>query len=175
MAAAAPTAPKPDTEIQETWEIVIPGGVRVWTLNRRTGEYELTRVHGTKGPKRLRITKDERKYNQEIIPGENVNGDPFTNGSLVLLKDGKRIGVTDDDLALYLDIKDPELFREGLESIEENELLVRRLHALAEKQATMEQLEVIKDLLEERYKVGGTQPTVQQMLDEAEDRGETLE
>ena len=175
MVTATESAMAPeDSETQETWEMVVPGGVRVWKRSRRTGEYETVRMHGTKGPKKLRISKDERLYNQELIPEESKKNDPFENGSMVLLAGGKRIGVTDADLEEYLQIGDIEIFTEALQSIGDKELLVRRLYRIAEKQGTMAQVETIRELLDARYRVGGTQPTVEEMMAEGDNKGELI-
>lgn len=172
-ATESAVAPK-DSDVQETWEVVVPGGIRVWKLSRRTGEYETVRVHGTKGPKLLRITKDERLYNQELIPEESKQHDPFENGSMVRVEGQERIGVTDEDLQTYLEIGDVDVFIEALEDIADKELIMRRLYRLAETEGTMAQVEAIRDVLDERYRVGGTQPTVQEMMEDGDNKGEIL-
>lgn len=157
---------------QETWEIQVPGKVTVWKRNRRTGDYGRATVSG-EGPKILHISTDDRLYNQELIPEENARLDPFTNGSLALREDGELKGITVVTLRELLTVNDPDLFREALDEHVDNELTIRRLLDLATSEGTVPQVEVLRDIIDERYKVGGTQRTVREMMQESEG-GEVL-
>lgn len=161
-----------DLDQMETWEIQVPGKVTVWKRNRRTGEYDRARVSG-EGPKLLHITKDDRLYNQELIPEENAHLDPFTNGSLARREGKKLVGITAETLRELLEVSDPDLFREAIDDHVGNELTVRRLHDLAHSEGTVAQVEVLRDVIDEHYRVGGTQRTVAEMMQESEG-GEVL-
>lgn len=163
-----------DADPVETWEIQVPGGVQVWKRNKRTGEYEHTRVHGTVGPKILHISEDDRLYNQELISGaENSHLDPFTNGSLAKIVGGEKIGLTDAQLVEYFEIEDEDAFREAVVDIPV-ELTIRRLRAMSEAKGTVMHLNVLQDIIEDRFKSGGTQPTVAKMFEEDAREGERI-
>lgn len=161
-----------DLNETETWEIQVPGKVTIWKRNRRTGEYARASVSGA-GPKILHITKDDRLYNQELIPEENGHLDPFTNGALARRDGGKLRGITADTLRELLSVSDPDLFREAIEDHVDNELTIRRLSDLAASEGTVAQVEVLREVLDENYKAGGTQRTVREMMQESEG-GEVL-
>lgn len=160
---------------QETWEIQVPGGVNVWKRNRRTGEYEHARVHGTKGPRILHIDADDRLYNQELVQGaENGHLDPFANGSLAqIVKGGEKQGLTEERLIEYFEIEEEDAFRELIGDIEA-ELTIRRLRSLAETHGRMMHVQALSDLIEDKFKLGGTQPTVAEMMAEGDSKGETV-
>lgn len=170
---AQATAP-PEADTVETWEIQVAGGVQVWKKNKRTGEYEHVRVHGTSGPRLLHISEDDRLYNQELISGaDNAVLDPFTNGSLAKIEGGEKIGLTDEQLIEYFELEDEDAFREAVADIP-IELTIRRLRALSETKGTVMHLNVLIDAIEERFKAGGTQPTVAAMFEEDAREGEKL-
>ncbi len=161
-----------DVETVETWEIQTEGTVWVRTKEPRTGGYAMTRVGGA-GAKRLRISTEDREYNSELIPEENRGSDPFTNGMLVRLVDGERVGgLTDQDLRDLLGVHG-EAFAEAVAELD-SELSVRRLKAIAEEHATVAQLGVVNDYVEAHYKVGGTQRTVCEMITAGEAVGGTI-
>jgi hypothetical protein len=152
----------------ETWEIVTPGTVYVHTWSAQKKTYVPTRVGGRGGTRRLQITTEDREYNEDLIIEENVHRNPFRNGTLRRVDAGapksERKEWTNDDFREMLGIREPELFREALAEVENDELLVRRLKVLADKEGTVPQLEQIRDIIERRYKVGGTQKTVAEMM-----------
>ena len=154
----------------ETWEITTEGTVWVDKMDIREGKYVKTRVGGRQGgSKRLHITTDDRRFNQEQIVEEMRGYDPFTNGALVLVSAEKADDIdstyhlTAEDLSRLLEIKDTALFESEVTDIK-SELILRRLKELAETQATVAQLAFISDLISERYRVGGTQRTVREMM-----------
>lgn len=164
----------------ETWEINTEGTVWVWTRDvRNPGQMQKTRVGGRAGgSRRLRISTDERRYNEEQIIDEMGTQNPFRNGALRLVS-GKPSDDADVDPALhwsaedyqeFLKVRDPEVFEEALRDIK-SELIVRRLLDFAEKDGTLPQVEAIRNIIEERYKVGGTQRTVREMLAAGEGAG----
>ncbi len=172
----------PDADVMETWEIVTPGTVWVWTRDvRRPGYMQKTRVGGKSGgSKRLRITRDERRYNEEQIIEEMTASNPFRNGALKLVASRTEIPEDVDttyhldnaDLLQLLEIRDENLFRSEVEGIA-SELILRRLYMLAEKHATVAQLGTVRAAIEERYAVGGTQQSIRDQ-DKAGYRGITL-
>lgn len=155
-----------DQKVLETWEIQVPGTIYVLKLDRRRDEYEKVRLNGTKGPKRVTLTRDDRKYNQEQIRPEYRQHDPFANGALAQVVDGELVGITDVELGEMLQIREMDEFEEFVSSID-NELTARRLLAVARTEGTMAQYEVVRDHIDDNWKVGGTQPTVEEMFAES--------
>lgn len=159
-----------DDKIVETWETTTEGTVWVWKHDAREGRYVETRVGGRQGgSRRLHISRDDRRFNQEQVVEEMKEHDVFTNGQLVLVSADRAEDVdttyhlTGDDLAKLLEIKDEELFQAEVNDIK-SELIMRRLKEVAETKGTVAQLEYIRDVIEARYKVGGTQRTVREMM-----------
>lgn len=161
-----------DREIGEVWEIQTEGTVWVWTRDVRTpGHMQKTRVGGRSGgSRRLRITRDERRYNEEQVIDEMAGHNPFRNGALRFVSaDDKKTAddvdvtyhMTNEDLLGLLEIKDETLLRSEVEGIG-SELVLRRLYMVAEKNATVAQLEIIRTTVEERYAVGGTQQSIRE-------------
>lgn len=168
-------AVSPGDDVIETWEISFPGTVWVWVYDRREDQYKKQQVGHRSGSRMLHITRDDRKYNQELVPMENRHLDPFTNGLLRLLGSGDRdetldirYHYADEDLIEMLEIRDVELFREAMQAIE-SEVILRRLQNFTETHATVAQADVLREIIETRYPVGGTQKTVREMI-EAGDR-----
>jgi len=168
-----------EDKIIETWEINTPGTVWVMQFDRREDRYKKTRIGGRSGTRRLYITRDDRKFNQEQIPLENQHLDPFTNGALVLIDAANRDETLDqryhlnnEALSQYFAISDEDLFREEMESIT-SELVIRRLAHLGEKEAKQWQSDIIRDIIERKYKAGGTQRTVRELLSAGEQLGLT--
>lgn len=170
-----PTANPNDQEI-ESWEIAFDGSVSIWVYDRRNDEYKKQVVAGHYGSRTMHLSRDDRKYNQELIPDECKHLDPFINGQLRLLgasadRDENldvRNHYSNDELATMFEVRDPELFREAMEGIT-SEVVLRRLQNMAETHATVAQNETLRDLIQRRYPVGGTQTTVKEMI-EAGDR-----
>ncbi len=165
--------------IIETWESAIAGTTWVWTYNRRDDRYIKTRVGGREGSNRIRISRDDRKYNQEMVPVENRLLDPFTNGTLILVDTANRDDQLDTryhytkaQLEEMFELREPELFKEAIEGIE-SELIIRRLYSMAEKIGTNEQTQILRDICDERWPIGGTQRTVREMIEAGERIGAT--
>jgi hypothetical protein len=158
----------------ETWESVIPGIVFVWTYDRREDRYIQVSVGGKSGSKRLYLTRDDRKYNQEQVPFENSGMDVFTNGALRLIASetrdehlDTRYHYTNEELAELFEVRDTDLFMEAVQEIS-SELILRRLMAMGEKLATQAQFNALKELVAVRYPIGGTQKTVREMIEAGE-------
>lgn len=157
-------------KVLETWEITTDGTIWVWKMDVRENKYVETRVGGRQGgSRRLHISSDDRRFNQEQVVEEMKEHDVFKNGALVLVSADKADDIdttyhlTADDLRRLLEVKDQEIFEAEVSDIK-SELILRRLKEVAEKDATVAQLEFITDVIESRYKVGGTQRTVQEMI-----------
>jgi len=175
---ARPVVSEADSVV-ETWEITFPGTVWVWVYDRREDSYRKQMVGGRQGSRTLHITRDDRKYNQELIPDENRHLDFFTNGELRLLGAATRDESLDirnhysqADLISMFEVRDPELFREAIVEID-SEVILRRLQGLADEHATVVQNDILRDLLQERYPIGGTQKTIREMLEAGERIGAT--
>ncbi len=165
-----PSTPKSDAAT-ETWEATTAATTWVYTFDKREDRYKLTRVGGRSGSRRLMISRDDRKYNQEILPYENTSQDPFTNGTLRLVSDRSlddeldtRYHYTDADIAAFYEVREADAFLEAISDIT-SELVLRRIAAFGDTSGTIAQLEAIRGLLRERYPVGGTQKSVQEMID----------
>ncbi len=168
-----------DDKTVETWESAIDGAIFLWVYDRREDRYIQQSVGGRSGSRRIHISRDDRKYNQEQLPHENQHLDPFTNGSLRLLGAATRDDTldvryhfTDEELATMVEVRDPKLFLEGIQDIS-SELILRRLLSVAEGVATSAQTAALKDLVDTRYPIGGTQKTIREMIDAGERIGAT--
>lgn len=169
----------PQDAIIETWEIAFPGTVWVWVYDRREDVYKKQAVGGRQGSKSIHLTRDDRKYNQELIPDENRHLDPFTNGCLRLLGSADRDESLDvrnhysrDDLIAMFEVRDPDLFTEAMQTLA-SEVVLRRLQGLADDHGTVTQGAILRDLITERFPVGGTQRTVREMMEAGERIGAT--
>jgi hypothetical protein len=170
-----------DDPVIETWETLTDGTVWVWVKDARTGTMIKRRLGGKSGGTRsVNITADERRYNQEQVVEENKAEDPFTNGALKLKSTAHASDVdttyhlTNDDLRELLAIRDQATFEGEVEQIT-SELILRRLKDIAESDATIAQYTYVRDLVDKRYRSGGTQATVREMLEEESRRiGNTI-
>jgi hypothetical protein len=170
-----------DDPVIETWETLTEGTVWVWVKDARTGSMVKRRLGGKAGGTRsVHLTADERRYNQEQVVEENISEDPFTNGSLKLKNTTHASDVdttyhlTNDDLRELLAIRDQKTFEGEVASIT-SELILRRLKDIAESEATIAQYQFVRDTVDERYRSGGTQATVREMLEEESRRiGNTI-
>jgi hypothetical protein len=155
-------------KVIERWEITVPGQVAVWTYDKRNDQYVRTTVGGKRGSKTLRISRDDRKYNEENIPDENAKLNPFRNGALRLLTDpdaelDTRNHYADAELAQLLEERDVDAFQVVLDGID-SELIMRRLVSLAEATGTVAQLDAVRSAVKARWPIGGTQKTIRDML-----------
>ncbi len=163
-------------KIIETWEATTESTTWVSVWDRREERYKNQRVGGRSGSRRLHISRDDRKFNQEQLPLENKPLDPFTNGTLRLVETATRDETletryhkTDEELGEYFDLRDPVVFAEAISSIE-SQLVLHRILAMAEVQGTVSQLEATRDLIRKRWPIGGSQRTYREM----EEAGERL-
>lgn len=182
--AIAPT-PTPEfdaTKNIETWEITTGGTVWVWLRDPREIQgYRKQRVGGRSGgSKRLHISTDDRRFNQEQVIEEMRDQDPFTNGMLRLITENHIDDInsayhyTDEALAAVFDDKDEKSFSATINAVE-SELILRRLQSIAPKYGTIAQNEALDTLIAKRYPIGGTQRSVREMIAAGEVAGgETL-
>ena len=128
------------------------------------------------GSRKLHISPDDRRFNEEQVIEEMGEHNIFRNGTLRFISatDGSipadvdtKNQLTLEDMKALLEIRDEDLFREEVTELT-SELIVRRLKNLAEKDGTVAQNEVLTELIEERWKVGGTQRTVRELIEAGE-------
>lgn len=154
---------------QEMWESTTGGVVWVQVKDPRIpGGWRNQKVGG-KGSKRLNITVEEREFNQELIPFENEDHDPFRNGLLVRThpKDAAKgtNELSDDQLIEILQIGDDALYNEAVASIK-TEVNLRRLTNLAEKHTNMVRFQALQGLVDDKFRVGKTSKVVKEMLED---------
>lgn len=156
-----------EAEETEIWEIQIPGTIFVKVRNPEiAGTWKVVRANGEKGPKRIQITASERKHNRDLIPEENEHLDPFSNGSLrcvVGAPTQNKTWLTDADLTSIIQLESDELYEAEVTDIKA-ELTLRRLLDLCERIGTVRRFEFLRDIVQDRYRVGGTQRSVEEMM-----------
>ena len=167
-------APSADDALVESWEIAFAGTVWVWVYDRREEKFKKQAVGHRSGSKTLHITRDDRKYNQEQIPDENRHLDPFVNGQLRLLGSATRDESLDirnhfsnDELVTMFEVRDPELFTEAIDGLT-SEVILRRLLSLSEEHGSLTQNNILRETIEKRWPIGGTQKTVREMIEAGE-------
>lgn len=150
-------------EGEEIWEMTVPGRVHVEITNHRGRPQDLT-VRGV--GQRLRISTTDREIAQERIRGEEH--DPFRNGTLRRIDTGERLEekskdeLSDEDLTEVFTLTGDE-FETIVDEL--SELNVRRMNAMADTvDATSSQSAYLKKIIEDRYPVGGTTPTYEEMM-----------
>lgn len=173
---ARPVIMNPSDADIEVWEAATPATSWVYVFDRREDRYVQTRVGGRSGSRRLNITRDDRKYNQELLPFENTKDDPFTNGTLRFVESATRdelldtrYHMTDEQLLTYFDVRDVALFMDAVQDIE-SEIVLRKLQRMAPNNATVAQVDALNDYIRARYPQGGSQKAVREM----EEVGERL-
>lgn len=163
-------------DVIETWELTGDGTAWIMVWSPREKSYVKQKVSSTSGTRRIRLSTEDRRYNEESIVEELSELNPFRNGMLRLTSKDPAGDIdatnhlTETELAELLEIRDMEAFSEAVASIH-SELVVRRLKGLAERQGTHEQNEAINLVIDERWRVGGTQRAVQEMIDAGELQG----
>jgi hypothetical protein len=154
---------------QETWEATTDGTVWVQVKDPRVpGGWRVQKVGG-KSRKKLNISVEEREFNQELVPEENAQHDPFQNGLLVrthpkAVERGPN-ELDDDALISVLAIDDDAIFEEAVASIT-SEVVLRRLAALGERHTNYHRLTILQGIIEARYSVGKTSRVVQEALED---------
>lgn len=156
---------KDPSQVMETWEITTEG--RVWfqtTTYNRFGQPQDKDV--SLGPKkmgaRIKISQADRERNQEMA--QSPEFDAFTNGLLVRVDADQNANPktastdalsTADLLAIYE--KRDAAFREAVEAL--GQVPIRRLREMAEAvDASMSQVAILDEVIEERYRKSSSQP-----------------
>jgi hypothetical protein len=158
-----------DATTAEIWEAVTDSTTFVSVRDLVNGGWKAIRVGGPGGPRRIQVTVEERRFNQDAIPEENLALDAFSNGQLLCVQGDAQSAnhLTDEDLVTILGLQDDDEFARAVEDMS-SEILVRRLFGLAERNGSHARYELVRDLVDRRYRVGGTQRTVQAMMDAGE-------
>ncbi len=158
------TGPDP-SQIMETWEITTEG--RVWfqtTVYNRFGQPQDKDV--SLGPKKMgskiKISQADRERNQEMV--QDPSFDSFTNGLLVRVdadqnltpKTASTDALSVADLLSIYEKKDAA-FREAVQAL--GQVPIRRLREMAEAvDASMSQVAILDEVIEERYRQSASQP-----------------
>lgn len=159
------TAPVADAVEMETWEIATGG--RVWLQVTRQNHLGVPTIQDISvGPNRpgqkLHLTRADRLMNQEKCVSPEV--DPFRNGLLVRTdapqaEDPQTASKDSMTAQQLLDIfaKQGDAFRSAVEPM--GEIPLRRLREMAEAvDATVSQVKVLDELIEDRYVTKASQP-----------------
>lgn len=161
-----------DTDLSEVeiWESVTDAKVYVNVKDpMKPGGWAKKKISRVTGPKRLQISVEERRYNQDLVPDERVGNDPFSNGMLVCVqgKEKPANAMTDEELLDILNLEDDDLFQETIAGID-SEVLIRRMYGLSETKSTHARYLMIQEIVDTRYRVGGSQRVVTEMIEAGE-------
>lgn len=164
----------PETEtVSEVWECTTGGTVWVQLKDTRNiGAWRPQKVGG-KANRKLRITVEEREFNQDMIPYDDAEIlDPFKNGLLVRTHpkpaDKPDAGTSDADLISILTQRSDEKFEAQITGIQ-GEIILRRLLALAETHSSYTRHQFLDAVVRERYQVGKTQAAVRDQFQEEDE------
>ena len=153
--------PVPTRDGEEVWELTVPGRVHVEVTNHLGRPADATAVG--KGS-RLRLSTLDRQLAEERVRDQALN--PFRNGTLVQVvgaKDGDSANALSDADMLEIFALSPAEFESVIADL--TELNIRRLKAMTIlADATASQIAAIDDLLQERYPIGGSMPTYDEMM-----------
>lgn len=159
-----------DLRQTEVWEATTDGTTWLHKKNPQiAGTWRQHKVGG-RGSKRITLTVEERLHNQELMPYENDYLDPFTNGTLIRVspaEGGERSvsEVSNAQLLELFEISNDDVFASEVGEIG-SEVVLRRLLALAEKHASMVRYNMVRDVVEDRYKRNKTQTSVADLYTE---------
>lgn len=156
------------TKVREIWESTIPGRVSL-TIENSQGRPQTISIIG-KGS-RFRIAETDRELAEEVVRQKGNN--PFRNGMLVRVDDGKGHApspdeLSDDDLKAIFTL-DQSDFQATVREL--GEVNVRRLKAMVvEVDASKSEMEFIDELIQEKWPIGGSMPTYEEMQPSAPPR-----
>lgn len=151
-------------EGEEVWEVTTAG--RIWlqqTTYTRTGQpiFKDISVGPNKIGAHLRISTDDRRYNQEQVA--DTKNDVFRNGMLVRVDVNQQLDedtaspealTTEDLLSIYA--KNGKAFQTAVDKL--SELPIRRLRDMADAvDASAKQVEYLDQVIFDRYKIGASQ------------------
>ena len=161
----------------EIWEATTEQTTWLNLFDNLNGGWRAARVGGGSGAsKRIQLTVTERRFNQDQIPEECLQLDPFSNGALICVQGEARTANQIDDAAIIALLTGPdEKFIASIDGIK-SELLLRRILTISAKHATNERYTYLRDLIDQRYRVGGTQRAMRELyaLGEAGRTAESL-
>jgi len=150
-------------EGEELWTSNVAGAIWVKVTNKRD---EVEGLQITAG-QRLRITKRDREMNQDRI--RDGKRDPFTNGMLKRLDADQNLdartatpdALSVEEIMVIFSTTGPQ-FERKVASL--SEVPIRRMRELAvDVDATQSQIKYLDDIIAERFAVGGTQPTYEEL------------
>ena len=146
---------------REIWESTIPGRVTLQVTNEKGRPLTIT----TRGKgQRLRIAPEDREIAEESV--RQVEHNPFRNGMLVRVDKSASHSpsadeLTDPELQAIFELE-PADFRATVSEL--GEVNIRRLKAMTvEADASKSEMEFIDELIAERYPIGGSMPTYDEM------------
>lgn len=149
-----------DKPTQEIWELCVEGRVSLTVTN---SQGRPTQISERGKGRRLRLTTEDRLLAQEQVRvGQN---DPFTNGMLVRVKahgDAAPDELSDDELTEIFQLSGSD-FENVVRDL--SEVNIRRIKAMCGPvDASTSQVKFVEDLIEERFAIGGTTPTYEDMM-----------
>lgn len=144
--------------VEEVWESTTGGWVHVHTKDPSNPRNWICKKRaGGPGNPKVRLTVEEREYNQSQVAWGNEHLDPFTNGMLRRIEpaDGADLEelpnqYSDEDLIKLLTVRSEAAFTKTIEGIE-SEILLRRLVPLAKKHATNARYEELQQIVKDKY------------------------
>jgi hypothetical protein len=155
-------------ERREIWESTIPGRVTLEIADAKGRTQTLTTLG--KG-QRIRITTDDREIVEEGIVEAEHN--PFKNGMLFRVDTGAHERsteeISDAELAAIFDLGQDD-FRSTVTAL--GQVNVRRLkNMVADVDASKSEIEFLDQLIEERWPLGGSMPSYDEMQPQTTPRG----
>lgn len=153
---------------EEVWETTTSGRVWVEVTNER-GQPRAVSAGGRTGA-RLRITVEDRELVQERII--NREQDPFVNGMLVRVDADQQADprtkspdALNTEQLMKVFSKTGKTFNSMVDSF--SEVTVRRMLEMAEDvDATNSQISYLRQVIDDRYHIGGDTPTYREMQGE---------
>lgn len=144
----------------EIWELTLPGRVTMTVTNSQGRPQEISAMG--KG-QRLRTSAEDRQIAEEGI--RNPDNNPFLNGMLVRIDtEGHQPApneLSDADLGAIFEL-DQQDFQATVSAL--GEVNVRRLKAMfADVDASKSEIDFVNTLIEERFPIGGSMPTYDEM------------
>lgn len=146
-------------DLEEVWASTTGGTVWIWKTDPQNPRNHVQKMIGGPGNVKLKVTVAEREFNEDLIAWGNEDLCPFRNGLLVrvLPKDAERgqFERTDEELKALIQSGTDEVFKDLVDHTD-SEVIIRRMLALAaaDKSTSIGRLEILIDLIKERYPQG---------------------
>lgn len=146
--------------VEEVWESTTGGAAHVWTKDpQNTRNWIQKKRAGGPGNPKLRLTVEEREYNQDLVAWGNDHLDPFKNGMLRRISpesetsdEGVENQYSNEDLIKLVTVGSDSRYSKIIRDIE-SEVVLRRMVPLAQKHASNLRWEEIKAVVKERFPV----------------------